>query len=117
MFSDKQDPWYDVPAVRNKTAIEPETRIESIGEIYNVIQYAAKEWKSDTATAQAVRAVRYKTFALPYELYIITLTSTSIILHITKTLFNNCLLLYIVVLCVVIGQLHADKYDYQAKIN
>ena len=64
VFSAKQDPWYDVPAARNKTAIEPETRIESIGEIYNVIQYAAKEWKSDTATAQAVRAVRYKTFAL-----------------------------------------------------
>ena len=70
VFSDKQDPWYDVPAARNKTAIEPETRIESIGEIINVIQYATKEWKSDTATAQAVRAVRYKTFALPYEPHI-----------------------------------------------
>ena len=65
MFSDKQDPWYDVPAVRKKTAIEPETRIESIGEIFNVIQYAVEKWKSDTATAQAVRAVRYKIFALP----------------------------------------------------
>ena len=45
-------------------------RIESIGETYNVIQYATKEWKSDTSKAQAVRAVRYKTFALPCELYI-----------------------------------------------
>ena len=43
----------------------------------------------------------------------LTLTSTLIILHITKTSSNNCLLLYIaIVLCVVIGQLHADKYDY-----
>ena len=41
-----------------------------------------------------------------------------IIPHITKTSSNNCLLLYIaVVLCVVIGQLHADKCDYHAKIN
>ncbi len=33
-------------------------RIESIGEMYNVIQYARNEWKSDTATAKAVRDVR-----------------------------------------------------------
>jgi hypothetical protein len=36
-----------------------EKRIESIGEIFNVMQYARKEWKSETATAQAVREVRY----------------------------------------------------------
>ena len=39
-------------------------RIESIGEVFNVIQYAMKEWKSDTQTAKDVRNVRYKTFAL-----------------------------------------------------
>ena len=39
-------------------------RIESIGEEFNVIQYAMKEWKSDTQTAKDVRNVRCKTFAL-----------------------------------------------------
>ena len=48
----------------------------------------------------------------------VRVASTLIILHITKNSSNNCLLLYIaVVLCVVIGQLHADKCDYHAKIN
>ncbi|CAB4023793.1 Hypothetical predicted protein, partial [Paramuricea clavata] len=42
-----------------------EKRIESIGEVFNVMQYAKKEWKSETATAQAVREGY---FQIPHQL-------------------------------------------------
>ena len=34
-------------------------RVESIGEVYNVVQYARNEWKSDTDKAKAIREVRF----------------------------------------------------------